>query len=111
MDRRRQAEWGSETKVACRSRGARLSLRSQAHDRPAAKLRWRAHTSLYIGKNVQRMIRRIAADLDRKPHDVLTEAVNDVLIKVRRSPSSTGDSRIHCTLAYRCTKALLLWPE
>ncbi len=46
-----------------------------------AKPRWRAHTSLYISKNVQRMIRRIAADLDRKPHDVLIEAVNDVLIK------------------------------
>jgi hypothetical protein len=76
MDRRRQAEWRSETKVACRSRGARLSLRSQAHDRPAAKLRWRAQTSLYIGKNVQRI-----ADLDRKPHDVLIEAVNDALIK------------------------------
>jgi hypothetical protein len=46
-----------------------------------AKPKWRAHTSLYISKNVQRMIRRIAADLDKKPHDVLIEAVNDVLIK------------------------------
>jgi hypothetical protein len=46
-----------------------------------AKPRWRAHTSLYISKPVQRMIRRIAADLDKKPHDVLIEAVNDVLIK------------------------------
>jgi hypothetical protein len=27
------------------------------------------------------MIRRIAADVDKKPHDVLLEAVNDVLIK------------------------------
>ena len=48
---------------------------------PAAKPKWRAHTSLYISKGVQRMIRRIAADLDRKPHDVLLEAINDVLIK------------------------------
>ena len=47
----------------------------------SARPKWRAHTSLYISKNVQRMIRRIAADLDRKPHDVLIEAVNDVLIK------------------------------
>jgi hypothetical protein len=47
----------------------------------AAKPKWRAHTSLYISKPVQRMIRRIAADLDKKPHDVLIEAVNDMLIK------------------------------
>jgi hypothetical protein len=32
-------------------------------------------------QDVQRMIRRIAADVDKKPHDVLLEAVNDVLIK------------------------------
>lgn len=49
---------------------------------PEAPLpKWKPHTSLYIGKNVQRMIRRIAADLDRKPHDVLLEAVDDVLKK------------------------------
>jgi hypothetical protein len=48
---------------------------------PVKPTKWRAHTSLYISRNVQRMIRRIAADLDRKPHDLLLEAVNDVLGK------------------------------
>jgi hypothetical protein len=42
---------------------------------------------------VQRMIRRIAADLDRKPHDVLIEAVNDVLIKYGKPGIAELDGR------------------
>ncbi len=40
--------------------------------------------SLYIGKAVQREIKAIALEYDRRPHDVLLEAVDLVLAKYGR---------------------------
>ena len=42
------------------------------------------HTSVYLSKPVLREIKRIAVDFDRKPHDVLIEAINLVLAKYGR---------------------------
>jgi hypothetical protein len=42
------------------------------------------HTSLYIGKNVQRALRGIALEYDREMHDVLLEGVDMVLQRYRR---------------------------
>jgi hypothetical protein len=46
---------------------------------PAAPTR--SHTSLYISKAVMRMLRVIAADIDKRPHDLLVEGVDLVLRK------------------------------
>jgi hypothetical protein len=37
--------------------------------------------SLYLAKPVQRVLKKIAADLDRKPHDLLVEGVELVLAR------------------------------
>jgi hypothetical protein len=41
----------------------------------------RPHMSLYLAKPVQRVLKKIAADLDRKPHDLLVEGVELVLAR------------------------------
>jgi hypothetical protein len=51
---------------------------------PTAAKAWRPHTSLYIGKATMRELRRIAADLDRKPHDMLVEGIELVLKRYGR---------------------------
>jgi hypothetical protein len=43
--------------------------------------RFRSHTSIYISKDVMRELRRIAADVDKRPHDLLVEGVELVLRK------------------------------
>lgn len=47
--------------------------------RPAPKNR--SHTSLYISPGVKRALRRTAAELDVKPHDLMLEGINMVLHK------------------------------
>lgn len=42
------------------------------------------HMSLYLSKPVQRAIKEIALEYDRKPHDVLIEAVELVLQRYGR---------------------------
>lgn len=51
------------------------------------------HMSLYIGKTVQREIKTIALDYDRRPHDVLLEAVDLVLAKYGRPSISELSKR------------------
>jgi hypothetical protein len=46
----------------------------------------RPHVSLYLDKRVQRVIKRIAADTDRRAHDVYLEAV-DLLLRHYGQPS------------------------
>ena len=42
----------------------------------------RAHTSIYISRKVGRMLRRIAFETEReRAHDVMLEAIDDVLVK------------------------------
>lgn len=36
----------------------------------------RPHTTLYLDPKVLRVIRQVALDFDRKPHDILLEGVN-----------------------------------
>lgn len=52
-----------------------------APKKPKSEPKSRPHTSLYVSKAVQKMIRRIAWDTEKRPHDVLLEAVDDVLRK------------------------------
>ena len=40
--------------------------------------------SLYVGKRVQRALKEIALEYDRKPHDILIEAVDMVLQRYGR---------------------------
>jgi hypothetical protein len=42
------------------------------------------HMSLYVGKRVQRVLKEIALEYDRKPHDILIEAVDLVLKRYGR---------------------------
>jgi hypothetical protein len=42
------------------------------------------HMSLYVGKRVQRVLKEIALEYDRKPHDILIEAVDLVLQRYGR---------------------------
>ena len=42
------------------------------------------HMSLYIGKKVQRVLKEIALEYDRKPHDLLLEAVDMMLRRYGR---------------------------
>jgi Antitoxin-like ribbon-helix-helix len=44
----------------------------------------RPHVSLYLSKAVQREIKRIALEYDRKPHDLLIEGVNLMLSQYGR---------------------------
>ena len=53
----------------------------------------RPHVSLYLAKTVQREIKRIAIDYDRKPHDLLIEAVNLMLAKYGRPCIAEIDGR------------------
>lgn len=43
------------------------------------------HMSLYVGKAVQRELKQIALEYDRRPHDVLIEAVDLVLARYGRA--------------------------
>ena len=43
------------------------------------------HTSLYIGKNVQRALRGIALEYDREMHDVLLEGGSAIVGRPSRS--------------------------
>ena len=47
-------------------------------------LRAAPHMSLYVGKRVQRALKEIALEYDRKPHDILIEAVDMVLQRYGR---------------------------
>ena len=51
---------------------------------PKRPLRAAPHMSLYVGKRVQRALKEIALEYDRKPHDVLIEAVDMVLQRYGR---------------------------
>jgi len=42
------------------------------------------HVSVYIGKAVQRELKRLALDFDRKPHDLYVEALDLLLTKYGR---------------------------
>jgi hypothetical protein len=42
------------------------------------------HTSLYISKKVQKTLKEIALEYDRRPHDLLIEAVDLVLQRYGR---------------------------
>jgi hypothetical protein len=46
----------------------------------------RPHVSLYLDKAVQKTIKSIALEYDRKPHDIYLEAVNLVLARYGRPP-------------------------
>ena len=48
---------------------------------PTPERKFRPHSSIYLSKPVQRVLRRIAADIDRRPHDLLIEGVELVLQK------------------------------
>ncbi len=52
---------------------------------PAAR-KDRSHVSLYLDKAVQKAIKAIALEYDRKPHDIYLEAVNLVLARYGRPP-------------------------
>jgi hypothetical protein len=51
---------------------------------PRRALRAAPHMSLYVGKRVQRALKEIALEYDRKPHDILIEAVDMVLQRYGR---------------------------
>jgi hypothetical protein len=51
---------------------------------PKRALRAAPHMSLYVGKRVQRALKEIALEYDRKPHDILIEAVDMVLQRYGR---------------------------
>ncbi len=47
--------------------------------KPARIRNDKPHISVYLDKRVQREVKRIAVDLDRRPHDLYLEAVDLVL--------------------------------
>jgi hypothetical protein len=51
---------------------------------PKKALKAAPHMSLYVGKRVQRVLKEIALEYDRKPHDILLEAVDLVLQRYGR---------------------------
>jgi hypothetical protein len=51
---------------------------------PKRQLRAAPHMSLYVGKRVQRALKEIALEYDRKAHDILIEAVDMVLQRCGR---------------------------
>ena len=51
---------------------------------PRRSLKAAPHMSLYVGKRVQRALKEIALEYDRKVHDVLLEAVDMVLQRYGR---------------------------
>jgi hypothetical protein len=51
---------------------------------PKRPLRAAPHMSLYVGKRVQRVLKEIALEYDRKPHDIMIEAVDMVLQRYGR---------------------------
>jgi hypothetical protein len=51
---------------------------------PKRQLRAAPHMSLYVGKRVQRALKEIALEYDRKAHDILIEAVDMVLQRYGR---------------------------
>jgi hypothetical protein len=51
---------------------------------PKPPLRAAPHMSLYLGKRVQRALKEIALEYDRKTHDILIEAVDMVLQRYGR---------------------------
>jgi hypothetical protein len=67
--------------VTTLERGHASTLPSAAPKRP---LRAAPHMSLYVGKRVQRALKEIALEYDRKSHDVLIEAVDMVLQRYGR---------------------------
>jgi hypothetical protein len=70
--------------VATLERDNVTTLRQRAADTPKRPLRAAPHMSLYVGKRVQRALKEIALEYDRKPHDVLIEAVDMVLQRYGR---------------------------
>ena len=61
-----------------------LRRSSHAAGAPKRALRAAPHMSLYVGKRVQRALKEIALEYDRKPHDILIEAVDMVLQRYGR---------------------------
>jgi hypothetical protein len=72
------------SEVANNLQGIAASLSDLAATIPQRPLTSAPHTSLYIGKNVQRALRGIALEYDREMHDVLLEGVDMVLQRYRR---------------------------
>jgi hypothetical protein len=60
------------------------TLNPHAAGAPKRPLRAAPHMSLYVGKRVQRALKEIALEYDRKPHDILIEAVDMVLQRYGR---------------------------
>jgi hypothetical protein len=50
----------------------------------AAARKDRPHTTLYLSKKVQRVIKEIALQYDRKPHDLYLEGINLMLTQYGR---------------------------
>jgi len=51
---------------------------------PATARKDRPHTTLYLSKKVQRVIKEIALQYDRKPHDLYLEGINLMLTQYGR---------------------------
>jgi hypothetical protein len=69
-----------------RSRWPAHPIKSVEQPWPAAATtrKNRPHTILYLGKKVQRVIKEIALQYDRKPHDVCLEGINLMLTQYGR---------------------------
>ena len=70
--------------VATLQRDNVATFNQHAAGAPKRVLRAAPHMSLYVGKRVQRALKEIALEYDRKPHDILIEAVDMVLRRYGR---------------------------
>jgi hypothetical protein len=72
---------------------AELSLSPAVNGASERRRPSQPHTSIYLSKPVVRELKRIALEFDRKPHDVLIEAINLVLAKYGRPSIADLESR------------------
>ena len=63
------------------------------HKKPAKARAYPLHVSIYISEHVYREIKRVALDLNCKPHDLLIEGVNLMLERHGRGRIEEIDAR------------------
>ena len=70
------------TATSCQHRGDQRGSTRVVH--AATTRKDRPHTTLYLSKKVQRVIKEIALQYDRKPHDLYLEGINLMLTQYGR---------------------------